>query len=229
MTKLTKKNKYVKNTINLKKIYHFDESIECLKKIKTKNFIESIDVAIHLGIDAKKSEQNIRGCTILPHGVGRDVKVAVFTEGLHVKSAKLAGADFIGMQDLFDKIKKENLKFNVVIASPNAMALVGKLGPVLGPKGLMPNPKFGTVTENIFEAVKNAKIGQVRYRNDKNGIIHSTIGRITFLTKNIKENLNTLLSDLKKYKPLKCKGTYIKKITLSTTMGPGMIIDQSTL
>lgn len=229
MVKLTKRMQYIADIVHLKKIHHYDDTITLLKKTTTENFIESIDVSIHLGIDPKKSEQNIRGSTILPHGIGRDIKVAVFTQGIHVESAKLSGADFIGMEDLFEKITKENIKFDVIIASPDTMALVGKLGPILGPKGLMPNPKFGTVTENIAEAVKYAKTGQIRYRNDKNGIIHSTIGRINFLSKNIKENLNALLTDLKKYKPSQSKGVYIKKIILSTTMGPGITIDQSTL
>lgn len=229
MKKLTKKNKFIKNEINLKTLFNFNTTIDLLKKFSTKKFVESIDVSVRLGIDAKQSEQNIRGSTILPHGIGRDIKVAVFTEGIHAESAKSAGADYVGMQDLFEKIKKQSSKFNVIIASPHAMTLVGKLGSILGPKGLMPNPKFGTITENIFEAVKNAKKGQIRYRNDKNGIIHSTIGRVDFSKSNIKDNLTALLSDLKKYKPTKSKGIYIKKITLSTTMGPGISIDLSTL
>lgn len=230
MGKLTKKMIFIRNNINYKKNYHIDESLLLLKKFTTKKFNESLDVSIHLGIDAKKSEQNIRGSTVLPHGIGRTIKVAVFSQSdQHIQEAISAGADFIELENLIENIKNKKINFDVLIASPDSMNLVGKLGPILGPRGLMPNPKLGTVTEKIFEAVKNAKIGQIHYRNDKNGIIHTTIGKVNFLEKNIKENLHALLTSLHKAKPSQSKGLYIKKIVLSTTMGAGLKIDQSTL
>ncbi|CAL4042078.1 50S ribosomal protein L1 [Buchnera aphidicola] len=230
MKKLTKKMILIKNKTDSKKNYHIDESLLLLKKFSTKKFNESIDVSIHLGIDSKKSEQNIRGYTLLPHGIGRIIKVAVFAKSeKHVKEAVSAGADFIGLEDLVEKIKNKVINFDIVIATPETMKIVGKLGTILGPRGLMPNPKLGTVTENIFKTVKNAKIGQIRYRNDKNGIIHASIGKINFLEKSIKENLYALLISLNKAKPSQSKGIYIKKIVLSTTMGAGLKIDQSTL
>ncbi|MCU4137166.1 50S ribosomal protein L1 [Buchnera aphidicola (Sitobion miscanthi)] len=229
MSTITKRMKHIKNNIDFKKFYHIDEIINLLKKSSQVKFNESIDIAINLGINPKKSDQNIRGSVVLPNGVGRIVRVAVFTQGNNVEIAKNAGAEFIGMEDLSEKIKKEGVNFDIVIASPDAMKVVTQLGQILGPRNLMPNPKLGTITTNIAEAIKNAKTGQVRYRNDKNGIIHATIGRINFNIKHIKENLNIFLESIKKSKPPQSKGTYIKKIVLSTTMGIGLIVDQSTL
>jgi len=229
MIKIVKRMKNIKDKINFEKLYHIDESISLLKKSSKVKFNESVDIAINLGINPKKSDQNIRGSTVLPNGIGRSIRVAVFTQGNNVEIARNAGAELIGMEDLSEKIKKEGINFDVVIASPDAMKVVTQLGQILGPRGLMPNPKLGTVTTNIAEAVKNAKTGQVRYRNDKNGIIHATIGRINFEENKIKENLNVFLESIKKSKPPHSKGVYIKKIVLSTTMGIGLIIDQSTL
>lgn len=229
MKKINKRMKKIKNDINFEKLYHIDELIQLLKKSSNVNFNESIDIAINLGINPKKSDQNIRGSTILPHGTGRCVKVAVFTQGENIKIAKKAGAEFIGMEDLAEQIKKEGIKFHTAIASPDAMKIVTQLGQILGPRGLMPNPKLGTVTTNIEEAIKNAKTGQVCYRNDKNGIIHATIGRINFERHQIKENFNVFLESIKKAKPPQSKGIYIKKVILSSTMGIGLTLDQSSL
>lgn len=229
MNKIAKRMKNIKKNINFEKLYHIDEIISLLKKSSQVKFNESIDIAINLGINPKKSDQNIRGSAVLPNGVGRSIRVAVFTQGHNVEIAKNAGAEFIGMEDLSEKIKKEGVNFDIVIASPDAMKIVTQLGQILGPRNLMPNPKVGTITTNIAEAIKKAKTGQVRYRNDKNGIIHATIGRINFNEKKIKENLNVFLESIKKSKPPHSKGIYIKKIVLSTTMGMGLIIDQSTL
>ncbi|CAL4318145.1 50S ribosomal protein L1 [Buchnera aphidicola] len=229
MNKPNKRMKIIKNDINSKKMYSINESIKLLKKSSKVKFIESIDVAINLGINPKKSDQNIRGATILPYGIGRCIKVAVFTQGENVKIAQEAGAEFIGMEDLAEKIKKEGIKFQIAIASPDAMKIVMKLGQILGPRGLMPNVKLGTVTDNISQAIKNAKTGQVYYRNDKNGIVHATIGRINFEKNQIKENFNAFLKSIKKAKPPQSKGIYIKKIVLSSTMGVGLILDQSSL
>lgn len=229
MNKINKRMKKIKKNINFAKLYYIDEIITLLKKSSTVNFNESIDVAINLGINPKKSDQNIRGSTVLPNGIGRSIKVAVFTQGENAKIAKKEGAEFIGMEDLSEQIKKEGIKFHTAIASPDAMQIVTKLGQILGPRGLMPNPKLGTVTTNIAEAIKNAKTGQVCYRNDKNGIIHATIGRINFTSNQIKENFNVFLESIKKAKPPQSKGIYIKKIVLSSTMGVGLVLDQSSL
>ncbi|AWH90776.1 50S ribosomal protein L1 [Buchnera aphidicola (Melanaphis sacchari)] len=229
MKKINKRMKNTKKNIDVKKLYHIDELIELLKKTSKVKFVESIDISINLGIDPKKSDQNIRGSTILPYGIGRNVKVAVFTQGENVKKAQKAGAEFIGMEDLSEKIKKEGIQFDRAIASPDAMKIVTQLGHILGPRGLMPNPKLGTVTTNIYEAIKNVKKGQVQYRSDKNGIVHSTIGRINFKSNQIKKNFNIFLESIKKSKPPQSKGIYIKKITLSSTMGIGLILDQSNL
>ncbi|AEO08409.1 50S ribosomal protein L1 [Buchnera aphidicola str. Ak (Acyrthosiphon kondoi)] len=229
MSKITKRMKNIKNNINFEKLYHIDELISLLKKSSKVKFNESIDIAINLGINSKKSDQNIRGSTVLPNGIGRSIRVAVFTQGHNIEIAKNAGAELVGMEDLAEKIKKEGINFDVVIASPDAMKVVTQLGQILGPRNLMPNPKLGTITTNIAEAIKNAKTGQVRYRNDKNGIIHATIGRINFDKDQIKENFNVFLESIKKAKPPQSKGIYIKKIVLSTTMGMGLMIDQSTL
>lgn len=229
MKKISKRIKNMRKNINFEKVYKIDELIVLLKQSSKVKFNESIDIAINLGINAKKSEQNIRGSTVLPNGIGRSIRVAVFTQGDNVKIARDAGAELVGMEDLAEKIKKEGIDFNVVIASPDAMKIVTKLGQILGPRGLMPNPKLGTVTTNIREAIKNAKTGQVRYRNDKNGVIHATIGRINFDENHIKENFHTFLESIKKSKPPQSKGIYIKKIVLSTTMGIGLTVDQSSL
>ncbi len=219
----------ISDKVDNTKQYDIIEAFTLLKELATAKFIESVDVAVHLGIDARKSDQNIRGATILPHGTGRNVSVAVFAQGLNAEAAKLAGAELIGMHDLADRIKKGEINFDVVIAAPDAMRVVGQLGQILGPRGLMPNPKIGTVTPNVAEAVRKAKAGQVYYRNDKNGIIHTTIGKINFELYRLKENLEALLVALKKVKPAQAKGTYIKKVSVSTTMGAGITVDQNSL
>ncbi|MEA9393338.1 50S ribosomal protein L1 [Acerihabitans sp. TG2] len=229
MAKLTKRMRVIRDKVDSTKLYEINAAVTLLKELATAKFVESIDVAVNLGIDARKSDQNVRGATVLPNGTGRTVRVAVFTQGANVEAAKAAGADLVGMDDLADQIKKGEFNFDVVIASPDAMRVVGQLGQILGPRGLMPNPKVGTVTPNVAEAVKNAKAGQVRYRNDKNGIIHTTIGKADFDTDKLRENLESLLVALKKAKPSQAKGVYIKKISLSTTMGAGLSIDQSGL
>lgn len=229
MIKASKRMNLIKKNVDIKKIYNINELIELLKNSSKVNFIESIDVAINLGINTKKSDQNIRGTTILPHGIGRSIKVAVFTQGENVEIAKKAGAEYVGMEDLSQKIQKEGVNFNTVIASPDAMKVVTQIGHILGPRGLMPNPKLGTVTTNLAEAIKNAKTGQICYRNDKNGIVHATIGRINFEKNQIKDNFNAFLESIKKAKPPKSKGIYIKKIVLSSTMGAGLTLDQSNL
>jgi len=197
-----------------------------LSKVK---FKESVDVSVNLGVDPRKSDQVVRSSTVLPHGTGKTVRVAVFTQGANADAAKEAGADIVGMDDLADEVKKGNMEFDVVIASPDAMRVVGQLGQILGPRGLMPNPKVGTVTPDVVTAVKNAKAGQVRYRTDKAGIIHCTIGKANFQVEQLRENLQALLTDLNKLKPSAAKGVYMKKITVSTTMGPGLAVDQATL
>lgn len=229
MAKLTKRMRAIQGKVDPVKQYDVNEAVALLKELATAKFVESVDVAVNLGIDARKSDQNVRGATLLPHGTGRTVRVAVFTQGPNADAAKQAGADLVGMDDLAEQIKKGEMNFDVVIASPDAMRVVGQLGQILGPRGLMPNPKVGTVTPNVAEAVKNAKAGQIRYRNDKNGIVHTTIGKVDFDTDKLKENLETLLVALKKAKPATAKGVYVKKVSLSTTMGPGMAIDQNTL
>ncbi len=229
MAKLSKRKQAIKDKIEPGKQYALDEAVSLLKECATARFNESIEVAVNLGIDAKKSDQAVRGATNLPHGTGKDVRVAVFTTGENADKATAAGADLVGMEDLADKVKAGEMDFDVVIASPDAMRVVGQLGQVLGPRGLMPNPKTGTVTPDVETAVKNAKAGQVQYRTDKNGIIHGGIGKIDFELNAIKENLEAVLADLKKAKPSAAKGIYMKKVTLSTTMGPGLAIDQSSL
>jgi large subunit ribosomal protein L1 len=224
---MNKRMRLIREKIDLKKTYSFEEALSLIKQSSSVKFIESVDAAINLGIDARKSDQNVRGVALLPHGIGRTVRVAVFTQ--HAKLAKEAGADQVGLEDLADKIKTGPINFDVVIASPETMPIVGQLGQILGPRGLMPNPKFGTVTPNIVEAITNAKNGQIRYRNDKNGIIHSTIGRINFSIEHLKENLQALITLLNKAKPNSSKGVYIKKLSLSTTMGFGITIEHSGL
>tara|TARA_R110000868_G_scaffold390750_1_gene660505 strand:- start:2362 stop:3063 length:702 start_codon:yes stop_codon:yes gene_type:complete len=229
MAKLTKRARVIREKVDATKLYDINEAVVLLQELATAKFVESVDVAVNLGIDPRKSDQNVRGATVLPHGTGRDVRVAVFTQGANAEAAIAAGAELVGMEDLAEKVKAGEMNFDVVIASPDAMRVVGMLGQILGPRGLMPNPKTGTVTPNVAEAVKNAKAGQVRYRNDKNGIIHTTIGKVTFTTEQLKENLESLVSALKKAKPAVAKGIYVKKISISTTMGAGVAIDQSSL
>ncbi|MBL1378954.1 50S ribosomal protein L1 [Zobellella iuensis] len=229
MAKLTKRMRTIRERVNATKEYEINEAITLLKELATAKFVESIDVAVNLGIDARKSDQNVRGATVLPHGTGRDVRVAVFAQGANADAAKAAGADLVGMDDLAEQVKKGEMNFDVVIASPDAMRVVGQLGQILGPRGLMPNPKVGTVTPNVAEAVQNAKAGQVRYRNDKNGIIHTTIGKVDFDNDKLKGNLESLLAALKRAKPASSKGQFIKKVSLSTTMGAGVSIEQSSL
>ncbi len=204
------------------------EALDLLSQCSKTKFMESIDVAVMLGVNAKKSDQNVRGATVLPCGSGKSVRVAVFAQGDQAEKAKAAGADIVGLDDLADQIKAGQIDFDVVIATPDTMRVVGQLGQILGPKGLMPNPKVGTVTPDAATAVKNAKAGQVRFRTDKNGIIHGSIGRVDFKAEDLKTNLDALLADLKKAKPTTAKGTYFKKITVSTTMGPGLVVDVAT-
>ena len=210
-------------------MYSIEEAVALLKECSAVKFVESVEVAVNLGVDARKSDQAVRGATTLPHGTGSEVRVAVFTQGDAAEKAKEAGADFVGMEDLADQIKGGMMDFDVVVASPDAMRVVGQLGQILGPRGLMPNPKTGTVTPDVVTAVNNAKAGQMRYRTDKNGIIHGGIGKISFDAEAIRGNLTAVLADLKKAKPSSAKGVYMKKVTLSTTMGPGLTIDHGAL
>lgn len=211
------------------KQYAVDEALSLIKDFSKVKFSESVDVAVNLGIDARKSDQVVRGSTVLPHGTGKSVRVAVFAQGANAEAAKQAGADIVGFEDLAAKIKGGELNFDVVIASPDAMRVVGQLGQILGPRGLMPNPKVGTVTPDVVGAVKNAKAGQVRYRADKGGIVHCTIGKAGFEVNALKENLRALLADINKVKPMTAKGIYLQKVTLSSTMGPGIVLEQSSL
>ncbi|WP_299811295.1 50S ribosomal protein L1 [uncultured Shewanella sp.] len=229
MAKLTKRARLIREKVEATKSYDINEAVALLKELATAKFLESVDVAVNLGVDPRKSDQNVRGATVLPHGTGRDVRVAVFTQGANAEAATAAGAELVGMDDLAAQIKAGEMNFDVVIASPDAMRVVGMLGQILGPRGLMPNPKTGTVTPNVAEAVKNAKAGQIRYRNDKNGIIHTTIGKVDFEPAQLKENLEALLGALKKAKPAAAKGVFIKKVSISTTMGAGVAVDQGTL
>ena len=229
MAKLSKRINAFRDKVELGKYYSIQDAVILLKEISSVKFDESVEVAINLGVDARKSDQQVRGSTVLPKGTGKTVKVAVFTEGENAKLAKAAGADVVGFEDLAETMQKGAVNYDVVIATPDAMPVVGKLGKVLGPRGLMPNPKDGTVTKDIEQAVKNSKSGQVRYKTDKNGIIHCVIGKVSFETDSLIENLHTLLTDLAKIKPSSAKGTYLKKLSLSTTMGPGLLVDQSSL
>lgn len=229
MGKLSKRVRAFKDKVDPQKAYPLDVAVNLLKEFATVKFNETVEVAVNLGIDARKSDQAVRGATTLPFGTGSTVRVAVFTQGDAAEKAKAAGADLVGMEDLAEQIKGGMLDFDVVIASPDAMRVVGQLGQVLGPRGLMPNPKTGTVTPDVETAVKNAKAGQVRYRTDKNGIIHGGIGKINFELDAIKGNLEALLADLRKAKPVAAKGVYLRKISLSTTMGPGITIDQASV
>jgi large subunit ribosomal protein L1 len=229
MAKLTKRAKAIREKIEHGKQYAIDEALGLLKELSSVKFKESIDVSVNLGIDPRKSDQAVRGATVLPNGTGKSVRVAVFTQGANAEAAKAAGADIVGFEDLAEQVKKGVMDFDVVIASPDAMRIVGTLGQILGPRGLMPNPKVGTVTPDVATAVKNAKAGQVRYRADKGGIIHCPIGRVDFEISALKENLGALLADLNKVKPATAKGVYMKKVSVSTTMGPGLQVDQATL
>ncbi len=229
MAKITKRQRAINEKVDSTKQYAIEEAVALLKELSNVKFAETVDVAISLGIDPRKSDQSVRGATTLPHGNGKSVRVAVFTQGANADAAKAAGAEFVGMDELAAEIKAGKMDFDVVIASPDAMRVVGQLGQVLGPRGLMPNPKTGTVTPDVVTAVKNAKAGQVRYRAEKGGIVHGGLGKISFDTVAIKENLEALVNDLKKAKPATSKGIYLKKISLSTTMGPGLVIDQASL
>jgi large subunit ribosomal protein L1 len=229
MVAVAKRAKAWKEKLTPGKHYPVDEALSLLKEFATAKFAESVDAAVNLGIDASKSDQQVRGSTVMPHGTGKSVRVAVFTSGKNQDAARAAGAEIVGLEDLAEKVKAGEINFDVVIASPDAMRVVGGLGQILGPRGLMPNPKVGTVTPNVAEAVKNAKAGQVRYRVDKAGIVHATIGRANFETSALKENLVALLGDLQKAKPAASKGIYLKRITVSSTMGPGIAVDQSSL
>ena len=229
MAKLSKRQKAIREMIDPDKQYAVSEAFDLLKSFPPAKFTESIDVSVNLGVDPRKSDQVVRGSSVLPNGTGKSVRVAVFTQGANAEAAKEAGADFVGMDDLADEVKKGMLDFDVVVASPDAMRVVGQLGQILGPRGLMPNPKVGTVTPNVGEAVKNAKSGQVQFRTDKAGIIHSAIGNVEFDSAALEENLNALMQELNKLKPSSAKGTYVKKVSVSTTMGGGVAIDTSTL
>lgn len=211
------------------KVYPVDEAMELVKDLASAKFEESVDVSVNLGVDPRKSDQMVRGSTVLPNGTGKKVRVAVFTQGDNVKAAKQAGADVVGLEDLAESIQAGNLDFDVVIASPDAMRVVGKLGRVLGPRGLMPNPKVGTVTADVAGAVTSAKTGQVRYRTDKAGIVHCSIGNVNLDVNALKENLEALLADLNKAKPASAKGIYMKRVSVSSTMGPGLVVDQATV
>lgn len=229
MAKLSKRMRMIRERVDKTRSYEANEAFALLKELAQAKFIEGVDVAINLGIDARKSDQNVRGATVLPHGTGRSVRVAVFTQGANAQAAQDAGADIVGMDELAERIKQGQFDFDVVIASPDAMRVVGQLGPILGPRGLMPNPKVGTVTADVAQAVQNVKAGQVRYRNDKNGVVHSTIGKANFEVAQLKENLEAFIRALKKAKPSASKGQYLKKVTVSTTMGAGIAIDVMSL
>jgi len=229
MAKLTKRQKAIAEKIQAGKQYGFEEAAALLAELSTIKFKESIDVSVNLGVDPRKSDQVVRGATVLPNGTGKSVRVAVFTQGANAEAALAAGAERVGMDDLAAEMKGGDLNYDVVIASPDAMRVVGQLGQLLGPRGLMPNPKVGTVTPDVATAVKNAKAGQVRFRTDKNGIIHASVGKIDFEPAKLKQNVEALLADLKRLKPSTSKGIYVKRITLSSTMGPGLQIDQASL
>ena len=229
MAKLSKRIHAFQDKVEKGKYYSVQDAVNLLKEVSSVKFDESVEVAVNLGVDARKSDQQVRGSTVLPKGTGKTVRVAVFAEGENAKIAKAAGADTVGFEDLAEAMQKGDINYGVVIATPDAMPIVGKLGKALGPRGLMPNPKVGTVTKDVEQAVKNAKGGQVRYRTDKNGIIHCVIGKVSFDSDSLIENLHTLLTDLVKIKPSSAKGDYLKKLSLSTTMGPGLLIDQTSL
>ena len=229
MTNLTKKKKQLLELVNPENIYSLDEAMNIFQEVKSTKFDESVDIAIRLGVDPGKSDQNVRGAITLPHSLGKTVVVAVFADGDQAKEAEDAGADFVGMEDLAEKFKKEEIEADVVISSQAAMKIVGQLGQILGPKGLMPNPKTGTVTEKVGEAINNAKSGQVRFRTDKNGILHGCIGKVSFTSNQIQENAAVMLEEVKKLKPATAKGSYIKSVALSSTMGPGVKVTPASL
>ncbi|AGM41599.1 50S ribosomal protein L1 [Spiribacter salinus M19-40] len=229
MGKLTKRQKVFAEKVNPEHLYPASEAFALLKELATAKFTESVDVSVNLGIDPRKGDQMVRGSTVLPHGTGKTVRVAVFAQGANAEAAEAAGADTVGMDDLAERMQGGELDYDVVIASPDAMGVVGKLGRVLGPRGLMPNPRVGTVTAEVGEAVQNAKAGQVRYRADKGGLIHCSVGKADFEPQALAENLQALISDLQKVKPASSKGVYLKRATVSTTMGPGVPVDLSTL
>ncbi|HCR1321508.1 TPA: 50S ribosomal protein L1 [Pseudomonas aeruginosa] len=229
MAKLTKRQKAIAEKVVAGKQYSFEEAAKLLAELSTIKFKESVDVAVNLGVDPRKSDQVVRGATVLPNGTGKSVRVAVFAQGPAAEAALAAGADKVGMDELAAEMKGGDLNYDVVIASPDAMRVVGQLGQILGPRGLMPNPKVGTVTPDVATAVKNAKAGQVRFRTDKNGIIHSSVGKVDFEPAKLQQNVEALLADLKRLKPSSSKGVYVKRVTLSTTMGPGLQIDLASL
>lgn len=229
MAKLTKREKAIAEKVKPGSLFSIDDALSTLKSLPGAKFRESVDVAVNLGVDPRKSDQVVRGATVLPNGTGKVVRVAVFAQGPNAEAAKAAGADIVGFDDLAADVKAGKMDFDVVIATPDAMRVVGALGQILGPRGLMPNPKVGTVTPDVAGAVKNAKAGQVRYRTDKAGIIHCTIGKVDFDVAALKQNLDALLADLNKAKPSTAKGVYMKKVTVSTTMGPGLVVDRSSL
>ena len=230
MAKISKRLKVIRAKLGVgNKVYPAPEALDLLKELASAKFRESVDVAVNLGVDPRKSDQVVRGATVLPHGTGKTVRVAVFAQGANAEAAQAAGADVVGFEDLAESVKAGNLDFDVVIASPDAMRIVGQLGKILGPRGLMPNPKVGTVTPDVTGAIRNAKAGQVRYRTDKAGIIHCTLGKVDFTTIQLQENLQSLLHDLQKAKPSTSKGVYLRRVTVSTTMGPGLAVDQATL
>lgn len=229
MASLSKRKKLAREKVDAATFYQVDEALALVKELATSRFPESIDISVNLGVDTRKSDQVVRGSTVLPNGTGKTVRVAVFAQGDNADKAKNAGADIVGFEDLAETIKGGEMNFDVVIATPDAMRVVGKLGQILGPRGLMPNPKVGTVTADVETAVKNAKAGQVRYRTDKAGIIHCSIGRVDFEVSALKENLAALLADLQKAKPAASKGAYLKRLTVSSTMGPGISIDRASI
>jgi len=229
MARISKRQKAAREKVDSQKAYVIEEALKLVKELASAKFPESVDVAVNLGVDPRKSDQVVRGSTVLPHGTGKSVRVAVFAQGENAEKARAAGADIVGFEDLAEKVKAGELNFDVVIATPDAMRVVGQLGQILGPRGLMPNPKVGTVTADVSGAVKNAKAGQVRYRTDKAGIIHCPIGRADFEVVALKENLDALLADLRKAKPASSKGQYLKKLTVSSTMGPGVAVDRTSV
>lgn len=229
MAKLTKRQKAIAEKIEQGKVYGFEEAATLLSELSSVKFKESVDLAVNLGVDPRKSDQVVRGAVVLPNGTGKSVRVAVFTQGAAAEAAKEAGAESVGMEDLAEAMKGGDLAYDVVIASPDAMRVVGQLGQILGPRGLMPNPKVGTVTADVATAVKNAKSGQARFRTDKNGIIHASIGQIDFAPEKLKQNAEALLNELRRLKPASSKGIYIKRLSLSSTMGPGLQVDIASL
>ena len=229
MSSRSKRMQAIRAKADSSKLFPAAEAFGLLREVSTLKFVESVDVAVNLGVDPRKSDQVVRGSTVLPHGTGKTVRVAVFAQGANADAAKAAGADIVGFEDLAQAVKAGELNFDVAIASPDAMRIVGPLGQILGPRGLMPNPKVGTVTPDVATAVRNAKAGQVRYRTDKAGIIHCTIGKVNFDSDKLLQNLQALLADLQKARPATAKGVYVRKVTVSSTMGPGLVVDQSTL